>query len=68
MKSPKSYLEAFGLEQKDERTDRVAKALVEEAAAERREKNRILRRARLERDSTDGDVARPGQVSSDETA
>jgi len=50
METPKSQLDAFGRELKNERTDRVSKALVEEAAAERREKIRLLRRARLERD------------------
>lgn len=62
MKPPKSYLDAFGREQKDVRTDRVAKLLVEEAAAERREKSRLLKKARLERDAQDGHEERTDQA------
>lgn len=50
MKSPKSHLNAFRQEPRDERTDRVARELVEEAAAERRERSQLLRKTRLERD------------------
>jgi len=49
MKSPKADLDALRHEQKYERTDRVSKALTEEASAERRDKSRLLREARLER-------------------
>jgi len=51
MKPPKSHLDAFQFEQKSDRTDRVSKELVEEAAAERRDKSRLLRQARLAREA-----------------
>lgn len=52
MKSSKSYLDEFRYEQKNDRTDRIARTLVEEAAAERQERSRSLRKARLERDAS----------------
>ena len=61
LKPPKSYLEAFQQEQKDDRTDRVARSIVEDAAAERREKVRLLREARLERDAPPFDRQQPAQ-------
>jgi len=60
MKPPNSYLDAFRQEQKDDRTDRVARAIVEDAVAERREKSRLLREARLERDAP-SDRKQPAQ-------
>jgi len=61
MKPPKSYLDAFRHEQKDDRTDRVARTIVEDAVAERREKSRLLREARLERDAPPSDRKQPAQ-------
>jgi len=61
MKSPKTYLDAFQFEQKSERTDRVARELVEEAATERREKSRLLRQARLERKTAELKAELPAQ-------
>jgi len=56
MKSPKSDLDAFRDEQRYDRTDRISKALTEEASAERRDKSRTLREARIQRQAQDAGV------------
>ena len=54
IKTTKTYLDAFQHEAKEDRTNRVSKSLVEEAAEERREKSRLQREARIERDNDHG--------------
>ena len=51
MKSTKSFMNEFRLENREVRTDRIARELIEDAKAEHNERSRILRAARLAREA-----------------